>query len=449
MRNVAVACGSGLACGGSRSSTAPVSTRSGFNVSVMILLLLLDHLLQRRRHCTDRLADELHAAIGGLPNDDVEFAAGRILLGIVLAKVAAPAFLPLDGGPGDGLGDRQQILEVECRVPARIVLPITADTYLPCTRPEALDVVERLLHFRLAPHDADQLLHHGLELLLHLVSPAPIGGRAALEWCQGGMSGLIDLGGVERSEAMLPGERRCVIAGALAEDQQIREGITAQPVGSVQARRTFTCRKQPRQRRHLAIAVDPNATHDVVGGRSHFHRRGGDVDVGELLELMVHARELLDDVPGGIGKLLPDPGDVEKHASVGAASTFANLAHDAAGDVIASEQLGWSPSVLVALRVAPALFLIVGSLAAIILRNIVEHEATALVVEQDAAFAPYALGHEDAANARWPDHARRMELHELHVLQRSADLVRESMAVAGVLPTVARNGVGPADAAGC
>src|SRR5262249_45993772 len=161
-----------------------------------------------------------------------------------------------------------------------------------------------------------------------------------------------------------------------------------------------------------------------------------------------HARELLDDVPGGVGKLLPDPGDVEKHASVGAASTFANLAHDAPGDMIAGEQLGRSPSVLVALRVAPALFLVVGSLAAIVLRNIVEPEATALVVEQDAALAPYALGHEDAANARWPDHAGGMELHELHVLKRSAGLVRESMAVAGVLPAVARNGVCATDTAG-
>ena len=67
---------------------------------------------------------------------------------------------------------------------------------------------------------------------------------------------------------------------------------------------------------------------------------------------------------------------------------------------------------------------------------------------QDAAFAAHAFGDEDAAHARRPDHAGRMELDELHVHQLGAGVVGERVAVAGVFPAVARDLVGAADAAG-
>ena len=67
---------------------------------------------------------------------------------------------------------------------------------------------------------------------------------------------------------------------------------------------------------------------------------------------------------------------------------------------------------------------------------------------QDAAFAAHAFGDEDAAHARRPDHAGRVELHELHVDQVGAGVVGERVAVAGVLPAVARDLEGAADAAG-
>src|SRR5205814_2201458 len=59
-----------------------------------------------------------------------------------------------------------------------------------------------------------------------------------------------------------------------------------------------------------------------------------------------------------------------------------------------------------------------------------------------------ALGHEDAPHARRPDHAGRVELHELHVDQLGPGVVGQGVAVAGVLPAVARDLVGHADAAG-
>ncbi len=47
-----------------------------------------------------------------------------------------------------------------------------------------------------------------------------------------------------------------------------------------------------------------------------------------------------------------------------------------------------------------------------------------------------------------PDHAGRMELHELHIEQRRARVIRERMAVAGVFPTVAGDLKRAADSAG-
>ena len=130
------------------------------------------------------------------------------------------------------------------------------------------------------------------------------------------------------------------------------------------------------------------------------------------------------------------------------AAAFLHLADDAAGDVVAGEQLGRPARVLVALGVAPAFLRVVGGLVAVVLGNVVEHEAAALAVAQHAAFAAHALGDQDALHARRPDHAGRMELDELHVDQLGAGVVGERVAVAGVLPAVAGDPVGAADAAG-
>src|SRR5688572_22187923 len=124
----------------------------------------------------------------------------------------------------------------------------------------------------------------------------------------------------------------------------------------------------------LGIAVHPDSTHDVVGGRANLHWRCGDVDIGELLELVVHARKLFNDVLPRVGDSLPDPGDVEEDTTVWAPPPFAHFAQDAAGDVVAGQQLGGPPGALVALGIAPPLLLAVCCLAAIILGDIVEHE---------------------------------------------------------------------------
>ena len=125
-----------------------------------------------------------------------------------------------------------------------------------------------------------------------------------------------------------------------------------------------------------------------------------------------------------------------------------DLAVDAAGDVVAGQQLGRTPRGLVALRVAPALLGIRGGLRLVVVGDVVEHESTALGVLQHAAFAAHALGDEDALDARRPDHPGGMELDELHVDQLGAGAIGQRVAVAGALPAVAGHLVGAADAAG-
>src|SRR6476660_10643579 len=120
---------------------------------------------------------------------------------------------------------------------------------------------------------------------------------------------------------------------------------------------------------------------------ANFPRRGGDVDVGELLELVVHARKLLDDVLPGARQLALDPGDIEKDAPMRAATAFANLAEDASSDVIPGKQLRRAAGALVSLGIAPSLFLIVCGLASVVLRNVVEHEPLALTIQQNTPLA--------------------------------------------------------------
>ena len=59
------------------------------------------------------------------------------------------------------------------------------------------------------------------------------------------------------------------------------------------------------------VGVDLDAAHHVVAGRADLHRLRGDVDVGQLLELVVHRRQLLAD---DLGR--QPGGDVEEDAAV-------------------------------------------------------------------------------------------------------------------------------------
>ena len=77
-------------------------------------------------------------------------------------------------------------------------------------------------------------------------------------------------------------------------------------------------------------------------------------------------------------------------------------------------------------------------------RRIALHEALAVAVEQDGAFAAAAFGQQHAGAG----HAGRVELPELHVLQRNAGARGHAQAVAGVDEGVGGGGEDAAGAAG-
>jgi hypothetical protein len=175
--------------------------------------------------------------------------------------------------------------------------------------------------------------------------------RAGLEGLQGPSCRGLDLLLVDTSVSMGAGERGRVLSRAFPEDQEIGEGVAAEPVGPVDPRRSFTRGEQPGDGRHLRIAVHADAAHGVVRGGPHLHWFARDVHVRELLELMIHARELSLDVLLRVRQPLLDPRDVQIDASVGAAATFLDLADDAARNVVTGEQLRRPARVPVPLRV--------------------------------------------------------------------------------------------------
>ena len=173
--------------------------------------------------------------------------------------------------------------------------------------------------------------------------------------------------------------------------------------------------------------------------RSDLHRLLRDVQIRQLLELMIHARQLLFNMLLAIFKLLLNPRDVKKRPAVRTAAPLADLLQNASCHMITRQQLRRPTRLLVAGHVAPAFLRRVGGGILVKLWDVVEHKPLALAVRQNAALATHALGHENAAHARRPNHSCGMELDEFHVQQICPRMIRQRMTVAGVLPTVARH----------
>ena len=76
----------------------------------------------------------LPSPVATLARDQIEGAVGLVFLGIVVAEVAAAALLPLERATRDRFRDRQQVVEVECGMPARVVLAMAADADACCPR---------------------------------------------------------------------------------------------------------------------------------------------------------------------------------------------------------------------------------------------------------------------------------------------------------------------------
>ena len=158
-----------------------------------------------------------------------------------------------------------------------------------------------------------------------------------------------------------------------------------------------------------------NAAHLVVDRRHDRDRLLDRVDVGELERDLADRRQPLVDHLG------PEMVELQQHVVLvrAAAAAFLDLlVHRAADDVARREVLQ--------------------------VRRVALHEALAVAVQQDAALAAHAFGDQHAGAGD----AGRVELPELHVLERHAGARRHAEAVAGVDERIGRRGEDAPGAAG-
>ena len=233
--------------------------------------------------------------------------------------------------------------------------------------------------------------------------------------------------GVGRHGVMLakgPDELHDVLAGRLAEHQQIEQRVGAQAVGAmhrhggafadgVQATHHVVLLAVPGD--DLAVDVGRDAAHLVVDGGHDGNRLLGHVHVGEVVTDLLHRGQALAD---GVRAQV-----VELHQDVvlvrTAATAFLDLLVHRAGHEVARCQI------------------LQGGCVAL-------HEALAVAIQKDSALATAALGQQHARAG----HAGGVKLPELQVLQGNAGACRHAQAVAGVDEGVGRCGKNAACAAG-
>ena len=117
---------------------------------------------------------------------------------------APPAFLAGQSRLGDRLGHGQQILQIQGRMPAGVVLAVPRRSGHMRALAQPVDRFERLQHLVFMAHDADFRLHHHLQLVLNrkriLALAAPLEGR------HGPVLGVLDLLPVDAGGSVFSGE---------------------------------------------------------------------------------------------------------------------------------------------------------------------------------------------------------------------------------------------------
>ena len=164
----------------------------------------------------------------------------------------------------------------------------------------------------------------------------------------------------------------------------------------------------------------------------------------QLLELVVHRRQAaLDRTRRRAGVAMS-----RKTPPCGAAAAGLHLGVDRPGDLVARQQVGRAPVVVLVLVPGVGFLLGVRRLGPEELGDVVEHEAPSFRVPERAAVAAHALGDQDPAHAGRPDHPGRVELEHSMSIRSAPGVERHRHAVAGVLPGVGGDLPGLADAAG-
>src|SRR5258708_40003582 len=90
---------------------------------------------------------------------------------------------------------------------------------------------QSLEHFALGPHDAHEVLHLLLKILLD--DKRAIAAARSLERLQGPANRFLNLLLMNLAGGSFPGIFGCEFAGALAEDEKVGERIAAKSIGAV------------------------------------------------------------------------------------------------------------------------------------------------------------------------------------------------------------------------
>ena len=262
---------------------------------------------------------------------------------------------------GDRLGDGEQRAQVHRQVPAGVVLLLPSTPVCFARSLYSCELGQRLLQLGLGADDADQVVHRLLQLALDRVR---VLGALALEVAEHVGGDRVGLGLVD---LRLRGDALRVLGSAQArappEDEQVGERVAAQAVRAVHAARALARGEQAGHGGSAGVGVDAHAAHHVVRRRADFHRDGRDVDVGQRLELVVHARQRLADVLGR-----PARGDVQEDAAVLGAAAGLHLGVDRAGHLVARQQVGRAAVLGLVAEPLVGLFLGVGGLGAEVVR---------------------------------------------------------------------------------
>ena len=187
-------------------------------------------------------------------------------------------------------------------------------------------------------------------------------------------------------------------AGAAAEHDGLQQGVAAQAVGAVDAHAGALAGGVEAGHRRGAVEVGVDAAHGVVLARHHRDGLLDGVDAFEVDGQVADAGQPLQDLLGA------QVAEVQVDVALAVdAPAFVDLGLDGAGHDVARREFHELGRVLL-------------------------HVALAQAVDQVAAFAAGALGHEDLGG----EEPGGVELDELHVLERHAGLVGHGHAAAGV-----------------
>ena len=287
--------------------------------------------------------------------------------------------------------------------------PLSSTTTVGIALAQAVDDLDLLRHLLLAPEDAEVLEHRLAELVSDL--PGPLALRAREQPLQ------LALGVARRGDRNLDGRMRerplgGGAPGAAAEGDRLHQRVAAEPVRAVDGDARDLAGGVEAGQLGQPVGVRFDAAHVVVGAGPDRDRLLDRVDARVDHRELARARQPREDPLGAEVRQVEEDGAVDPAALV-------DLGLLGARDDVAAREI---------LRG----------------RRVALHEPLALGVAQDPALAAAALGDQDPARV----HRRRVELHELDVLQRQAGAERHRHSVAGAGVGVRGRAVEPADAAG-